>query len=622
MAAHHTRQLQKSAGLCDAVPMLKLNRMPSSTVRLVKQLGGGCVTLFGLPFIIAGLAIGWFLYFPGISSWWSARGWEEVPCWIEKAEMKASRGSKGGTTHKTEARYRYRYHGRTFHSEEVSLTGGSDNIGDFQQKAQAQIRAFVGRDKPFRCYVNPAKPAQAVLFRELRWGLLLLMSIFPMIFPLVGFLVSGGGAWEARKAALGRKLELRHPGEPWRWRSEWSGETIQASKNGLPLLLGVAGWILLIQGPLALAILVSGELSKSLLAALGLLPSVLTLIPLFFAWQRFKTHSALGSTSLWLKQTPVRPGGVLEGELRFERVLSPREVIQARLLCQRKITRRTGKSTSTSTENLWEHTQTLSASEARREMTGTALPLRVEIPPGLPCAVVQDAAFITGSGELHEWCLEVSPANGGKAAVLLLPVFVTGEQAKLAKSDTNHEVEAIIPSTEQLVERLKKARMQVEFDADGLPTLFVCPPGRFRFLGLFLLIFGSIWCLVFLVLVSQGAPWIFRIVWGITSPLILGIGLWTLLHHRRVEITADELRIVNSIGPFYSWRENYAPRHIVGFTHDSNMQSGNQFYYRVRAETTFGKTKTLIDGITESITAETLAQRFEEWRDGESGLKD
>ena len=54
----------------------------------------------------------------------------------------------------------------------------------------------------------------------------------------------------------------------------------------------------------------------------------------------------------------------------------PREVIQARLVCQRKITQRSGKSTSTTTENIWEHTQTLSASEARREMTGVALPLR------------------------------------------------------------------------------------------------------------------------------------------------------------------------------------------------------------------------------------------------------
>lgn len=588
--------------------------MPSNAVRPVKQLSGGCAALFGLPFIVAGLAIGWFLYFPGISTWWSSRGWDEVPCWIENAEMTTSRSRKGGISHKVEARYRYQYRGRTFHSEEVSLTGGSDNIGDFQQKAHAQIRAFEGKDRPFRCYVNPAKPEQAVLFRDLRWGLLLLMSIFPMIFPLVGCLVSVGGLFTARQAVQGRKLEMKHPGEPWRWRAEWAGETIQASKNGLASILSVAGWILLIQGPLALAIIVSGELPHSLVAALGLLPSLLALIPLFFAWQRFKTRSALGNPSLWLKQTPVRPGHALEGELRFDRVLSPREVIQAKLLCQRQITRRSGDTRTTAKETIWEHTETLSAGEARRELTGVALPLRVEIPHGLPCSVVEDAAFITGDNEAHVWSLELTPVNGGKPAVLPLPVFVTGEESKLAEADTSYEVEAIAPSTQQLVERLKHGGMQVEFDADGLPTLFVCPPGRFRFLSFFLLIFGSIWFIVFIVMMSQGAPWLFRIIWGITSPLILGIGLWTLLHRRRVEITADELRILNSIGPFYSWQESFAPRHFVGFTHDSNMQSGNQFYYRVLAETTFGKKKTLIDGITESVTAETLAKRLEDWR--------
>ena len=588
--------------------------MPSNAALPAKQFGGGCAVLFGLPFIVAGLAIGWFLYFPAISTWWSARGWEEVPCWIENAEMKTSRGSKGRSTHKTEARYRYQFAGRTYHSEEVSLTGGSDNIGDFQQKAHAQIRAFEGKDRPFRCYVNPAKPEQAVLFRDLRWGLMLMMSIFPTVFPLAGFAVAIGGWLQMKNAAHSRKLESQHPGEPWRWQREWAGETIQASSNGLPFILGIAGWILLVQAPLTIAVMVSGEMPRSPLSLLVMLPSLLALIPFKLAWSRCKTRLALGKPSLWLKQTPIRPGQTLEGELRFDHVLSPREVIQVRLLCQRKITRRTGKGTSISTENIWEHTETLSAGEARREMIGVALPLRVEIPPGLPCAVVEDAAFVTGDNEAHVWSLEVSPANGGKAAVLPLPVFVTGEQAKLAESDTSYDIAAIAPNTEQLVERLKHGGMQVEFDADGLPTLFVCPPGRFRFLSFFLLIFGSIWFIVFLVMMSQGAPWIFRILWGITSPLIIGIGLWTLLHHRRVEITADELRIVNHLGPFYSWQESFAPRHFVGFTHDSNMQSGNQFYYRVRAETTFGKKKTLIDGITESVTAETLAKRLEDWR--------
>jgi hypothetical protein len=435
----------------------------------------------------------------------------------------------------------------------VGLTGGSDNIGDFQQKAHAQIRAFAGKERPFRCYVNPARPEQAVLFRDLRWGLMLLMSVFPLVFPLAGFAISISGGWQARKTALARRLESQHPGEPWRWRTEWGGESIQASPNALLILLGIGGWILLVQGPLALAIIVSGELTRVPLSALALLPSLLALIPLSLVWRRYKTRRAFGRPSLWLKQTPIRPGHTLEGELRFDRVLSPREVIQARLLCQRQITRRSGNGSTTTNETLWEHTETLSAAEARREMSGVALPLRVEIPRGLPCPVVEDGAFISGGSEQHVWSLELTPGNGGKPAVLPLPVFGTGEDSVLAESEAPREIEAIEPSTEQLVERLKHGGVQVEFDAAGLPTLFVCPPGRFRFLSFFLLIFGSIWFIVFLVLMSQGAPWIFRIVWGITSPLILGIGLWTLLHHRRVEISRGRA----------AHRESYRPLLLV-----------------------------------------------------------
>jgi len=584
-----------------------------SSPRSNKQLSGGCAALFGLPFIIAGLAIGWFLYFPVISTWWSARGWEEVPCWIEKAEMKTSRGSKGGTTHKVEASYRYQYRGRTYHSDEVALTGGSDNIGDFQERANAQIRAFVGKDRPFRCYVNPAKPEQAVLFRDLRWGLMLLMSIFPMVFPLAGFTVAIGGWLQSRDVSLSKQLSAQHPGEPWRWQREWAGDAIIASKDGLPFILGIAGWFLLVQGPLALAVLVSGEISTSPLSVLALLPSLLALIPLWFAWQRVKTRLATGVPGLQLKQRPFVPGQALEGELRLDRVLSPLTNINVHVLCQRQITRSSGDSRTTAKETIWEHTLTLSAAEARREISGVALPLRIDIPRGLPCTLVDEAATAAADTERHVWLMEISSAQGGKPATLPLPVFGTAQDAQAAETAA-YDVEAIAPDTEQLETRLQKNGVHAEFDAAGVPVLIDCPPGRFRGMGIFLLIFGAFWFAAFVFMVKQGAPWPFRIIWGITAPLILGLGLWTLLHRRRVEIAADELRIVNSIGSFYSWHETYAPRHIVGFTHDTNMQAGNQFYYRVRAETTFGKTKTLIDGITESVTAETLAKRLEDWR--------
>ena len=45
----------------------------------------------------------------------------------------------------------------------------------------------------------------------------------------------------------------------------------------------------------------------------------------------------------------------------------------------------------------------------------------------------------------------------------------------------------------------------------------------------------------------------------------------------------------------------------------SDAEREHQYAFRI-AETTFGKKKTLIDGITESVTAETLAKRLEDWR--------
>jgi hypothetical protein len=593
--------------------MLKNIRPSSNVIRPVKKLGGGCVVLFGLPFIAVGLAVAWFLYLPVIGGWWSARGWEEVPCWIEKAEMTTGSG-KSGPTYETKAVYRYEYRGRTHRSETVGFMSGADNVDDFQPRSYEQIRPFEGQERPFRCYVNPAHPEQAVLFRDLRWGLVLLMSIFPMVFPLAGAAVSLGGWLQTWRIRQQGRLQERHPHEPWLWRKEWQGDTIRASAGRVPFILAIAGWILLVQGPLALAIVIDGELLRSPLAALGLLPCLLALIPLFMAWKRLKTRLALGSPGLRLNQVPVTPGREMEGELKLSKVLSPRTTIHVRALCQRKIVRSTGKGTSTSTETLWEHRETLSASEAWRDIHGVALPLRIAIPRGLPCQTVEEAEVAPVYGEQHVWSLELASGEGGKPVVLPLPVFVTREEAKLAESEALQPLEVVETDTEQLVQRLRLRHVTARFDDSGIPTWIDCPPRRFRSLGIFLLLFAIFWSAAFVVMINQEAPWIFRIVWGISSPGLLIAAFWTLLHRRVVELGSDQLRIEHHIGPFYSWSETFEPRHIVRFTHDSNMQSGNVFYYRVRAETTFGKTKTLLDGVTESATAETVARRLEAWQ--------
>lgn len=577
-------------------------------------MSGGCAVLFGLPFILAGLAIGAFTYFPAISSWWSARGWEEVPCWIEAAELKSSESDEGGATYSVEASYRYEFDRHWYHGSEVSFSSGSDNFGDFQEQTFQKLQSSKDREGKFRCFVNPSKPEQAVLFRDLRWGLLLVMTLFPTLFPLAGFVVSIGGWLQSRKERQRQKLAALHPDEPWKWRSEWAGDTIHTTKDGLLFILGIAGWILVVQLPLALAVILGGELGKSAMAVLALLPALLAWIPLRLAWKRIKSRLAFGRPSLQLRRFPATTGSVLEGDLRFNRMLSPMTTISVRVLCQRQITRRSGDSRMTAKETIWEHTETLSAAEARRDSGGVAIPLRMGIPRGLPASAPDEASIINTEGEQHVWTLEISSPQGGKPAVLPLPMFTGNEEAGDEDAAIHAPAEVVALSTEDLVSRLQARGVRAEFDSNGIPTLLDCPAARNRSASWFLLLFGSVWFAAFVFMTYQGAPLIFRLIWGITSPLILGSGVWTLLHNRRVELTVGELRILNRIGPFYSWRETFEPRHFTGFVHDTNVQSGSQFYYRVQGETIFDQKKTLIDGIAESVTAETLAKRLEQWR--------
>ena len=567
--------------------------------------------LFGLPFILAGVAVGLFVYYPMISSWWSAYGWVEVPCWIEKAEMKFFPGSKGTSAHQIEAVYRYEFERRPYHGDQVGDFGGSDKLGSSQEEALEQLQASKNAGRPFRCFVNPSKPEQSVLFRDLRWPLLLILSIFPTVFPLAGCLVSIGGWRQSRRAAKITRLSEQHPTEPWRWRPEWMGEKIRPAPDNLSYILGVAGWIVLVQLPLALAVIVGRAIATSPLALLALLPCLLALIPLYFAWMRVKSRMAFGHPALLVSQMPLSPGRALKGELQFDRVPSPLGSMDVRVLCQRHITCSSGDTRTMAKETVWESTQTLSASEARRDFDGVVLPLHIDLPRGLPCSVVDEASIVTTDGETHVWTLEIKSSQGGKAVVLPLPVFTSADSESVSEAVPD---QMALLSMDDLVLRLQARGIQMELDENDNPSCIICPLGRNLHISLFLLVFGSLWLTAFWFLSAQGAPLIFRLFWGITSPLILGIGVWLLLHSRHIEIVAREMRILNRLGPFYSWCEILEPRHFTGFTHDSNLQSGNQFYYRVRGETVFGKTKTLVDGITESITAETLAKRLEEWR--------
>ena len=256
-----------------------------------KDLSGGCLSLFGLPFLAAGLLISG-LYFLGYTKWWSARSWDEVPCWIESTDLESHRGDDS-TTYLATATYRYEYQGRSYQGDRVSFDKGADNIGSFHQDAHRELSRYVGKKgnraeadpqadgrEPFRCYVNPANPEEAVLYRMFRWPMQAFMAVFALTFPAVGAGLVVGGLIGVKSKKREAALQRIHPEDPWKWKPGWAEASIpEASSQWSAALYSYTLWSALVIFPLIGAMAVSGAFQESALSWLVMIFLAIWCVP-------------------------------------------------------------------------------------------------------------------------------------------------------------------------------------------------------------------------------------------------------------------------------------------------------------------------------------------------------
>ncbi len=148
--------------------------------------------------------------------WVKARSWVECPCMIESAELHESY-NEGSTTYSVAARYRYEYAGRHVTGNRVWIRHGYDGNEDYHNTILQELKSHIGKDRSFRCFVNPSKPSDAVLYRNLRPDLLLEKALFTFVFGGVGV---GGICFMAgvRRTYLCQlQIATQHPDEPWKW---------------------------------------------------------------------------------------------------------------------------------------------------------------------------------------------------------------------------------------------------------------------------------------------------------------------------------------------------------------------------------------------------------------------
>lgn len=562
--------------------------------------------LFGLPFLIAGLAMS-AMYFKTLGTWWSAQSWVEVPCWIDRAELDSSRGSKS-TTYKAEASYHYEYEGRRYQGEQVTTASGSDNISSFQKDAAAELKRHVRSRQPFRCYVNPQRPEQAVLYRDLRLGLVALIIAFPLIFPAVGAGIMGAAWWHGRNSRAEAKLRAAHPEEPWRWKTGWAGESLKSSNASWFLSLYVA-WSGLHLLPLILACVFSGILFTK--SGLLLLPFVIVWsVPAWFALRHLRQRLVAGEIIFKPETWPISQSTGLQGQVIFSRPVSLRHPIEITVSCAKETMRKTSDGDSKQSETLWTATEIIEGGRATCDLSGTRVPLSVALPRDAPDATVDDAVvnFV--------WKLKVHSKEPRITASFDLPVFetTTVQGVPSSRQDTEAAVSLHQAADDNLEHNLRAAGLQVSFGPDGLPQRMGCPPGRYRGLICFLVIFDLIWTGAFIFLLQSDAPRLFPVAWGLSSAAIWIFIISLMLGRQSATFSREGVEIESEMKGLWRRRKFHARNTILNFTCATNMSHGNTSYYTVSFTVMSGLKGKVADAIPSSTTAEALVRRLERWR--------
>jgi hypothetical protein len=117
----------------------------------------GFCLLLSLPFIYVFL-------FQAPWTWWKARGWQPTKCLIVSARMKLKEGTEN--RYDEEVIYEYDFGGQLHRGDRVRILNFT--IRRYRDANEAELQARYPPNSIAECYVNPARPAEALLDRELQ----------------------------------------------------------------------------------------------------------------------------------------------------------------------------------------------------------------------------------------------------------------------------------------------------------------------------------------------------------------------------------------------------------------------------------------------------------------------
>ena len=559
--------------------------------------GAGCLTLFGLPFAAVGVGMAWFTL-STVMAWHAMQEWEEVPARIEHAELEEHHGDDS-TTYSVDARYTYEYGGQQYTGTRVAIGHGSDNVTSFHQDAYDELAQYRESGQPFRCFVNPRDPSESILYRDLRWEMLLFYSAFVVTFGGAGVGLVGAGIWGVRKTREENQLRAQYPDQPWQWNREWASGEIRSSTKA-NVLAGAAFTVFwnAIAFPLGYFIVSEAVLREGQRLALLVLlfPAIGAVLILWtvrgmLQWRKF------GSSMFRMAEVPGVIGGKLSGVIDVPVKVRPEDGFHLTLSCVNRVTTGSGKHRSTTERILWQDSRVMARELLERDPTESAIPVAFGIP--YDCRETDDS---DSSNEIV-WRLAVTAAVPGVdyEAQFDVPVFKTEASSPEFVLD-EAALAGFIAESDPLRDLEASGVNVTPLPSGGVRLVF--PAARNKGLAVGATIFLLIWAAIVVGTVKVGAPILFPIVLSGFGLLIAWFVLDLWFGSSRIEAKFQVLEF--SGGLFGGKPHTLHFEEIDRIEPVQGMQSGNKLYYSVKATTTAGKSHTLAKRLDGLKLAETI----------------
>ena len=524
--------------------------------------------IFGGIFIAAGLAamiaMNW-----GAVEWLGSSDWVEVPARLEQVDLHRSSSSEGSDTLSIAARYTYRFGGLDYSSDRVDFHPGADNLGDYHERQYRRLNQALQAGRTVSAWVDPERPENAVLVRELRPARLLFGGMFLVVFGGAGALVIVMMRRTRRRLRSIEDFRAEHPDRPCAALDKWRTPELRCDGGSTRGFITVFALLWnLVSVPILFVL--PGEIADgNYKAAVGLLFPLIGAGLAAWAVVEWRRARRYGAAVLRLDRLPVPRGGLLQARLEIPARLQARE-LQVQVSCVRITQSGSGKNRRTDEALLWEDSRSIPL-QAGLQQGGSAVRIEMPLPGDRPEASEDDPS------RRVVWRLVASSAEPGIdfRARFELPVFqVAGAEAVAATTDATTGFETVAEETID-PDAWRETGVEHGFVAGG--QRFHFPRFRMAAAGIGLSFFGLLFVGAGLALWLAAGEWFIGAIFAFVGSLVAWGGLTTLFDRSEIQVVGGRLRWRGRIG---GWQELQAGAiRSIGIARSG--QINQRLYYRI-----------------------------------------